>query len=455
MWRDLPIDLISRSPIARWAPVPLRLIVGYGFMEHGFAKLARGLDAFPAILQALGVPAPHLMGWLTILVEIFGGLAVLLGALVPLASIPMAAVLLVAIFTVHLPYGFSSIKLQAVTAAGAQFGPPGFETDLLYLACLAALVLGGSGPLAIDGLLAKRREITRPSIADGRDASDMNAGFGSWLLGMSLGASALGGMLGMASGIFIVLAATTFGSALLYAISGFGFAVLAAPLFLLFLDPARAIQLVIIISTVLSIIVLRGLLPAIAPWLLLRLALGSLVGLPLGLVAFRYADPILVRAAAGAMIFGFAILMAVSRRRSGQPGQGKHWTAFAMSPGLDLAAGAVSGIASALVGQPGPPVLIYLLLAGAAARTVRATLLAFFALSYGVTLASHAATIGIPAPTWLAAGILIPFAFLGGLAGRPIGDRLGAEAFAMLAIALLAVAGAYTLGAAAVAFAAA
>jgi uncharacterized membrane protein YfcA len=278
----------------------------------------------------------------------------------------------------------------------------------------------------------------------------MNAGFGSWLLDLSLGANAVGGMLGMAIGIFIVLAATTFGSALLYAISGFGFAVLAAPLFLLFLDPALAIQLVIIISTVLSIVVLRGMLPAIAPWLLLRLALGGLAGLPLGLVAFRYADPTLVRAVAGAMIFGFAILMAVSRRRPGQPGQGGHWTALAMSPGLDLAAGTVSGIASALVGQPGPPVLIYLLLGGAAAQTVRATLLAFFALSYAVTLTSHAATIGIPASTWLAAGILIPFAFLGGLAGRPIGDRLGAEAFALLAITLLAVAGAYTLGAAAV-----
>jgi hypothetical protein len=232
----------------------------------------------------------------------------------------------------------------------------------------------------------------------------MNPCLGSWLLGMSLDDIVMGGKLGMASGIFIVLAATTFGSALLYAISGFGFAVLAAPLFLLFLDPALAIQLVIIISTVLSIVVLRGLLPAIAPWLLLRLALGSLVGLPLGLVAFRYADPTLVRAAAGAMIFGFAILMTVSRRRSDQPGEGKHWTAFAMSPGLDLAAGAVSGIASTLFGQPGPPVLIYLLLAGAAARTVRATLLAFFALSYGVTLASHAATIGIPASTYRHAG---------------------------------------------------
>jgi uncharacterized protein len=281
----------------------------------------------------------------------------------------------------------------------------------------------------------------------------MNAGFGSWLFSLSFGGSKPGGMLGMAGGIFIVLAATTFGSALLYAISGFGFAVLAAPLFLLFLDPAPAIQLIIIISTALSIIVLRGLLPAIAPQLLLRLGLGSLIGLPLGLVAFRYVDPILVRAAAGAMIFGFAILMAVSRRRSRLSGQGKHWTAFAMSPRLDLAAGAVSGIAGALIGQPGPPVLIYLLLAGAAASTVRATLLAFFALSYGVTLASHAATIGIPAQTWLAAGILIPFAFFGGIAGRPIGDRLGAEAFALLAIALLAVAGAYTLGAAALAFA--
>ncbi|MBV8398115.1 MAG: TSUP family transporter, partial [Acetobacteraceae bacterium] len=167
----------------------------------------------------------------------------------------------------------------------------------------------------------------------------MNAGFGSWLLGMPPVAGALGGMLGMAIGIFIVLAATTFGSALLYAISGFGFAVLAAPLFLLFLDPARAIQLVIIISTALSILVLRGLLPEIAPWLLLRLALGSLVGLPLGLVAFRYADPILVRATVGTLILGLAILMAVSRRRSGQPGESKHRTAFAVSPGLDLAAG--------------------------------------------------------------------------------------------------------------------
>src|ERR1700720_3121102 len=150
---------LSRFPIARWAPIPLRLIVGYGFMEHGFAKLARGSDAFAAILHAIGVPAPHFMAWSTILIEVIGGLAVILGAFVALVSLPMAAVLLVAMFTVHLPYGFSSIKLMAVTAAGAQFGPPGYETNLLYLACLAALVLGGSGPLSIDDLIRKRRNV--------------------------------------------------------------------------------------------------------------------------------------------------------------------------------------------------------------------------------------------------------------------------------------------------------
>jgi putative oxidoreductase len=139
-------------------PILLRLIVGYGFMEHGFAKLARGPDAFPAILQGLGVPFAHFMAWSTIAVEILGGLAVLLGAFVALASLPMAAVLVVAMFTVHLRYGFSSIKLMAVTAAGPQFGPPGIETNLLYLACLAALAIGGSGPLAIDALLRKKQK---------------------------------------------------------------------------------------------------------------------------------------------------------------------------------------------------------------------------------------------------------------------------------------------------------
>ena len=141
-----------------WTAIPLRLIVGYGFMEHGFAKLTKGPEWFATILLALHVPFPHLMAWLTILVEIFGGAAVLTGAFIRMASIPMAIVLFTAMFSVHLRYGFSSIKLMAITPTGARLGPAGYEPDLLYIACLVALVLGGSGPFAIDNLFPVTRK---------------------------------------------------------------------------------------------------------------------------------------------------------------------------------------------------------------------------------------------------------------------------------------------------------
>jgi putative oxidoreductase len=152
----LNIRLASRPETARWGQVALRLIVGYGFIEHGWAKIARGPESFTHILQALGMPLPDVLAWVTILVELLGGAAVLLGAFIPVVSIPMTVVLVVAILTVHLPNGFSSIKLEAVTAAGARFGQPGYETDLLYLACLLSLVAGGPGAWAIDGLFASR-----------------------------------------------------------------------------------------------------------------------------------------------------------------------------------------------------------------------------------------------------------------------------------------------------------
>jgi putative oxidoreductase len=79
---DFPFQLSSRFSVARWAPIPLRLVVGYGFIEHGFAKLSRGPDAFAAILQAMGVPDPHLVARVAIFIELLGGFAVMLGAFV-------------------------------------------------------------------------------------------------------------------------------------------------------------------------------------------------------------------------------------------------------------------------------------------------------------------------------------------------------------------------------------
>jgi putative oxidoreductase len=148
-----------QTGLASYVALPLRLIVGYGFVEHGIAKWSKGPDVFAGILHGIGVPAPHLLAWLTIGTEILGGIAILLGAFVSLVSIPTIILLTVAIVTVHLPYGFSSIKLVSVTAGRAQFGPPGYECDLLYFACIVALVLGGPSPWSIDAYRLRKGRV--------------------------------------------------------------------------------------------------------------------------------------------------------------------------------------------------------------------------------------------------------------------------------------------------------
>src|SRR4051794_19191266 len=101
-----------KEGLRAYALLPVRLVLGYGFVAHGIAKWKKGPYAFAALLGAIHTPAPHLMAWLTILTEVFGGLAILCGAFVSWVSLPAIVLLLVAIFTVHLPYGFSSIKLM-------------------------------------------------------------------------------------------------------------------------------------------------------------------------------------------------------------------------------------------------------------------------------------------------------------------------------------------------------
>ena|SRR6188508_620843 len=105
--------LTSPLPVpGSWYAIPLRLIVGFGFIQHGYAKLARGPEDFISLLHAMGLPSSFLLGWLTIIVELVGGLMILVGALIPLATVPMIIVLFVAIITVHLPNGRAGKEAQ-------------------------------------------------------------------------------------------------------------------------------------------------------------------------------------------------------------------------------------------------------------------------------------------------------------------------------------------------------
>jgi putative oxidoreductase len=123
-------------------------VIGFGFAATGTEAQSRP-ENIATILAAIGVPQPHVMAWATSLLEYVGGLAVMAGLFVVPLTLPLAAVMLTAMFSVHLQYGFSSIRLKAVTASGAEFGPVGYEVNLLYIAGLLALAVSGPGPLSL------------------------------------------------------------------------------------------------------------------------------------------------------------------------------------------------------------------------------------------------------------------------------------------------------------------
>jgi putative oxidoreductase len=140
------------------APLFLRLIIGFGFMAHGWAKLSRGPGGFEKLLMQLNVPFPHLMSWITPLVEVFGGAAIFLGILVSITAIPLIVTMMVAMFGIHIHYGFSSIKTIGLTPQGPVFGPPGYEISLLYICGLIALLISGSGKFSVDAILSGRQD---------------------------------------------------------------------------------------------------------------------------------------------------------------------------------------------------------------------------------------------------------------------------------------------------------
>src|SRR5262249_37548674 len=105
-----------------WAPLPLRFVIGYGFLAHGWAKLSRGPAEFARLLEQIGAPLPEVMAWASTLTELLGGLAILAGAFAAVLSVPLIAMMLVAMFRVHLRYGFSAINTVGLTADGPQFG---------------------------------------------------------------------------------------------------------------------------------------------------------------------------------------------------------------------------------------------------------------------------------------------------------------------------------------------
>jgi putative oxidoreductase len=140
-----------------YGPAVLRLAVGSVFVAHGAQKLfgvwgGGGIAGTAAFLTQLGLTPAYPLAVLLGLVEIGGGIMLLLGALTLFAAFALSISMGVAVWKVHLVNGFF-LNWNLVPGQGH-----GYEFNLVLLAALVSLMLTGPGVLSIDGRRARSAE---------------------------------------------------------------------------------------------------------------------------------------------------------------------------------------------------------------------------------------------------------------------------------------------------------
>ncbi len=144
----LPAYANWASSLERGRALPLlfmRLILAYGFLDAARTKWA-DIDGVITWFTSAGFPFPTVSAYLVAIFETAGVVLLALGLLTRLITIPLMIIMLVAIFAVHLPNGFSSAK-------------NGFEIPLYYFIMLLALLILGPGSISIDEWVRKKNQI--------------------------------------------------------------------------------------------------------------------------------------------------------------------------------------------------------------------------------------------------------------------------------------------------------
>jgi len=129
----------------------VRLALGVVIFPHGAQKLLGwfGGHGFAATMQGLGQMLPAAIVVLVIVIEFFGALGLILGLLGRVAALGVLAVMLGAIFTVHLPNGFF------MNWSGQQAGE-GYEYHIMAGAMALAILIKGSGSLSVDRAMSDK-----------------------------------------------------------------------------------------------------------------------------------------------------------------------------------------------------------------------------------------------------------------------------------------------------------
>lgn len=245
---------------------------------------------------------------------------------------------------------------------------------------------------------------------------------------------------------FTALAMVAFLAATVQAATGFGFAIMAVPFFLLIMGSLSAIQVTAVINFVISLVLMRSLLKGAPRRLLLHLIAGSIAGFPIGLIVYKAADLNSMKLVVGGCISFFALFLLIRewRMRQNSPvAKNSPRPEFTARVLPELVIGVISGAMSVALAMPGPVVVLYLMARHAGKQVSRAATLLLFGFSYGAVSLVHTLWGGMSGASWLLAAKLTPFVVAGAIAGHFATRYLSEEHFRSLILIILMASGLY------------
>jgi uncharacterized membrane protein YfcA len=225
---------------------------------------------------------------------------------------------------------------------------------------------------------------------------------------------------------------------------GFGFAILAAPLFLVSMESTGAIPVLAVLNLAVSAFVAAQTWRQAPGKLLGLLCAASLAGFPIGLALFRGADVSDLKLVTGLVIMMFALLL-LARERGHIVLNRRATDGKRRSLPIALTVGALSGIMGAALAMPGPAAMLYISTLRLSRDQSRALSLTFFSFVYAAVCLLHAwdgaLTFGLG---WLSAKLLLAVV-AGAMAGHWLSRHVPEARYRQLVLVILFVAGLYAV----------
>jgi putative oxidoreductase len=128
-----------------WSTLILRILLGISFFVHGLVKFQGGIENIVGWFGSIGLPG--FLAYGVALLEVMGGIALVVGLGTRIVSALFALLMIGAILKVKLAVGFLGNGQMA-----------GYELDLAFLAIAVFIGINGNKIYSLDQIILKGQE---------------------------------------------------------------------------------------------------------------------------------------------------------------------------------------------------------------------------------------------------------------------------------------------------------